>query len=126
MSYRYAHPDWIGHNLLPVHNKYLLVWANTGLQGLIAFALMLLSTAWLAVRRLFIRGLPARTRILLGGFLCALCGYAFHMNTESFSSRANGQILWFLIAMIAALSRLALQQAPAEERATLAPGKRGA
>jgi O-antigen ligase len=122
MSDKYAHPKWIGHNLLPVHNKYLLVWADTGLQGLIAFALMLLSTAGLAVRRLFIRGLPAPTRILLGGFLCALCGYAFHMNTEGFSSRSNVQILWFLMAMIAALSRLALQQAPAKEPAGLAAG----
>jgi hypothetical protein len=125
MSYKYAHPNWFGHTLLPAHNKYLLVWADTGLQGLIAFALMVLSAAWLAVQRLFIRGLRAPMRILLGGFLCALCGYAFHMNTEGFSSRANVQILWFLLAMIAALSRLALQQAPGQEQGTLARGQRG-
>jgi O-antigen ligase len=126
MSDKYAHPNWVGRNLLPVHNKYLLVWSETGLHGLIAFALMLLATAWLAVRRLFIRGLPAPIRILLGGFLAALCGYAFHMNSEAFSSRATNQLLWFLIAMIAALGRLALQQAPAEERGALLAGRREA
>ena len=125
MSDKYAHPNWIGHTLSPVHNKYLLVWADTGLQGLIAFVLMLLSAAWLAVRRLFTRGLPTRMRILLGGFLCALCGYAFHMSTEGFSSRANVQILWFLMAMIAALSRLALEHPPTEERGALPARHRG-
>jgi O-antigen ligase len=125
LSDKYAHPNWIGHSLLPVHNKYLRVWTDTGPQGLIAFALMVLSTAWLGVRRLFTKGPPMRLRILLGGFLCALCGYAFHMNTEAFSSRPNGQILWFLMAMIAALSRMALKQAPARDSGALRAARRG-
>ena len=122
MSDKYAHPNWIGHNLLPAHNKYLMVWAETGLQGLFAFVLMVLSAVWLAVRPLFKKDLPAPMRILLAGFLCALCGYAFHMITESFSSRANVQILWFLMAMIAALSRLALEPPSVEGRGALGGG----
>jgi O-antigen ligase len=106
MSDEYAHPNWVGRNLMVVHNKYLLVWAETGPQGLAAFVFLMLSTVWLARRWLFRTNLPPNLVILAASLLGAFLGYAFHMITEAFSSRANVQIMWFLIAMIVALDQL--------------------
>ncbi len=110
MSDRYAHPAWVGHTHVPVHNKYLLVWAETGLQGLLAFVLLLVAPIWLARRWLFRTTIPSRLRILAASFLGMLAGYAFHMNTEGFSSRANVQIFWFVLAMSAAINQLIIQE----------------
>jgi hypothetical protein len=43
-------------------------------------------------------------QVIVAGLLGALAGYAYHMSTEGFASRGNLQILWFLIALIAAIS----------------------
>ncbi len=109
MSDRYAHPNWVGHTLMVVHNKYLLVWAETGIQGLMAFVLLLLATAWQTRRWLFRTNLPPDLLIPAAGILGAFLGYAVHMFMEGFSSRANLQILWFLIAMSMAMDQLIFQ-----------------
>lgn len=106
MSDKYAHPNWVGHELLPVHNKYLLIWAETGILGLAAFGLLLIATAWQARRWFFQTNLPPHLLIPTAGLLSAFLGYAFHMSMEGFSSRANGQILWFLVAITVALNQL--------------------
>jgi O-antigen ligase len=124
MSDKYAHPNWVGHTHYPVHNKYLLVWAETGLQGLVAFAFVLLATAWYTRRWLFRTGQQPKFTILGAGFLSALAGYAFHMNTEGFSSRPNVQILWFLVGMITALTQL-IQNMPAAEQQRALAGSSG-
>jgi O-antigen ligase len=122
MSDEYAHPNWVGHNLLSVHSKYLLVWADTGIQGLAAFVLLLLATVWTTRRWVFRTNLPPPLFILAAGILSAFLGYAFHMTTEGFSSRANTQILWFLIALTVALNQLIFpSRREAEQQDTLAP-----
>ena len=113
MGDQYAHPNWVGRSHLPVHNKYLLVWSETGPQGLVAFVLLLIAAAWQAGRWLFQSKEPAHLSILVASFLGALVGYALHMTTEAFASRANIQILWFIIAMIVAVDKLVAQTAPA-------------
>jgi len=113
MGDRYAHPNWVGRTHQPVHNKYLLVWSETGPQGLVAFVLLLIAAAWQAGRWLFQSKKPAHLSILFASFLGALVGYALHMTTEGFASRANVQILWFIIAMIVAVDQLVAQTDPA-------------
>lgn len=115
MGDRYAHPNWVGHTHYPVHNKYLLVWAETGIQGLVAFVLFLLAAMWQA-RHWFFRGdVDRRLGIMGAGLLSALAGYAFHMATEGFSSRANVQILWFVVAILVAVTQLLMGAGPAGE-----------
>ena len=115
MSDKYAHPNWVGHTLYPVHNKYLLVWTETGPQGLIAFSLVLIAAAWQARRWLFRfrTGIAPHLLILAVSLLGAFAGYAFHMTTEGFASRSNVQILWFIIAMMVAVNRLIAETEPA-------------
>ncbi len=124
MSDRFAHPNMVGHTLYVVHNKYLLVWAETGLQGLIAFALFLLFTMWQAGRILFRKGLALEYTVIAAGLLGALVGYAYHMTTEGFASRVNLQILWFMVALVAAYGPIVETQIAQE--ASTAPDTIGA
>ncbi|MBN1813856.1 MAG: O-antigen ligase family protein [Anaerolineae bacterium] len=125
MSDRYAHPNWVGHRHTPVHNKYLLVWAELGPQGLAAFALLLLATAWQARRWLFRKDVSPAQYIIASGFLVALVGYAFHMNTEGFASRANVQILWLIIALIVVSSHFSFADCNCSVRGTRPSARSG-
>jgi O-antigen ligase len=109
MGDKYAHPNWVGHTHYPVHNKYLQVWTETGPQGLVAFSLLLIAAAWQARRWLFRTGIAPHFFILAAAILGALVGYAFHMRTESFSSRATLQQLWFIITMTVVVNQLIAQ-----------------
>jgi O-antigen ligase len=106
MSDRYAHPNWVGHVHYPVHNKYLLVWAENGIFGLIAFLILFISAIWQAGRYAFKKDLEPEIAIIPASFLAALMGYALHMAFEGFSSRPNLQILWFVFALIMAVNHL--------------------
>ncbi|MBN1449857.1 MAG: O-antigen ligase family protein [Anaerolineales bacterium] len=109
MSDKYAHPKWVGHTLYPVHNKYLLIWSETGLHGLIAFLLLLFSATWKALRYLQRPGIADRFYIPGASLLGALAGYSFHLSTEGFGSRSNLQVFWFIIALIVAVDWLSGQ-----------------
>lgn len=112
MSDKYAHPNWVGHKLYPAHNKYLLIWAELGPQGLVAFLLLLVATAWQARRWLFGTGICSSLFILAAGLLSAFVAYAFHMTTEGFASRANVQILWLVIGITVAVNQLISKTEP--------------
>ena len=111
---KFAHPNWVGHTKYPVHNKYLLTWAELGLHGLIAFILLLLSAVIQAVRQLIKCKQDVHLAILPASLLAAFISYALHMATEGFSSRANMQILWLLLALITAVNPIIEQSLPAK------------
>ena len=84
-----------------VHNKYLLVWIETGLLGLVAFLVMVstgLRDGFYIWRR--------RDRFLapLGfGFAVAILGQMLHMNVDIFNSRTQVQLLWAMLGAVAAI-----------------------
>ena len=92
--------DW----LFVVHNKYLLVWAETGLVGLVAFVGFLaatLLTGW--------RGWQLRDRLLSPlalGFTAAIVAHLVHMAVDLFSGRPQVQTLWLSAALLAVIDRL--------------------
>lgn len=90
------------------HNKYLLVWAETGLVGLLAF-LAILGTGCrcsLAVWRMKDSALSA-----LGlAMVAALAGHSLHMGADIFNSRAQVQLLWCLLGLAAAVYKLSQQE----------------
>lgn len=106
MKDRYAHPAMVGHRHLPVHNRYLMIWAETGIQGLIAFVLLLIAPIVQARRWLFAKGPPSHLVILGITILGGLVTFMVHMRSESFNARPQDQLLWFLIAALVITNRL--------------------
>ncbi len=91
-----------------IHCKYLLVWVENGVLGLIAFVMMLINglrygwVAWLQ-----------RDRLLapLGlAFSAAIAGHMVHMSVDIFNSRTVVQLLWVVLGITAAIYKLSLSQ----------------
>jgi putative inorganic carbon (HCO3(-)) transporter len=97
-----------------IHNKYLLVWVELGLFGFLAFLWFLLAACVRALRAL-VRARDARSSITITGLLAALVVYLSHMASDPFGARARPQFMWFIIALIAAVSQLARQGAKRTE-----------
>jgi len=100
----YHTPATFGAWLSPVHNKYLLVWSETGTLGilfLIWFYLAICKTALMAWKR----GDPTISLLALG-FLAAIVGRTAHMSVARFDSRAQGLLLWTFAGIIAAIGNL--------------------
>ena len=90
--------DW----LFTVHNKYLLVWAETGIVGLAAFLWFLIATIRQGWRQ-WKRSDPLLSPLALG-FTAAIVGQMGHMFVDIFSSRPQIQLLWVVAALIAVMS----------------------
>jgi len=92
-----------------VHNKYLLVWAETGILGLAAFLLLLFVTVT--------RGIACTRRgdRLLGPLAAGLCasiiGLIAHMSVESFNGRSL-ELFWVFAALLLAASRFSAESTP--------------
>jgi putative inorganic carbon (HCO3(-)) transporter len=93
-----------GEWLYTVHNRYLLVAAETGLGGLLAFLWFLAVT----IRRGWVRW--RRSDVVLSplalGLTAAFAGQMLHMLVDIFNSRSAVQLLWVVAALIAAMSRI--------------------
>jgi len=87
--------------LYAVHNKYLLVWAETGIGGLLAFIWFLLAT----IRRGWdCWNLKDRFLSPLAfGFTAAIAGQMVHMFVDVFNSRPQVQLLWLVAGLITAM-----------------------
>lgn len=92
-----------------VHCKYLVVWVETGIIGLVAFLLVVSGgirdgmSAWFS-----------RNRYLgpIGfGLAVAIAGHMLHMIVDIFNSRTQVQTLWALLGTVAAIRMIAIQEA---------------
>jgi putative inorganic carbon (HCO3(-)) transporter len=101
---QYATSQFSGAWLHVVHNKYLLVWAETGLGGLIAFLLFLAITirwGWQCSR------LNDRLLAPLAlGLMAAILGQMAHMFLDLFNGRAQVQGLWVVASLITVISNI--------------------
>ncbi|MGE0757929.1 MAG: O-antigen ligase family protein [Pirellulaceae bacterium] len=86
-----------------VHCKYLLVWIETGIAGLVTFLAVLgngLRHGWSAWTR------RDRSWAPLGlGLVGALAGHMVHMSVDIFNSRTQVQMLWLVLGLAAAVWR---------------------
>jgi O-antigen ligase len=92
--------DW----LYTVHNRYLLVWAETGIGGLVAFIWFFLTTirrGWIGWRL----NDPVLSPVALG-FTAALAARMVHMFVDIFSDRAETQLVWVIAALVVSISRM--------------------
>jgi O-antigen ligase len=101
-----------------VHNKYLLVWTETGLVGLtllLSFVVDTLRRSWLAVK--FGDRMVGLAALALGA---SVIGHLFHMALDVFNSRPQVQFLWTCAGIVAAAHRIAAG-GPASVTATRIP-----
>lgn len=114
-----ASPDFAGVWLYTVHNKFLLIAAESGIFALAAFIWMLIAVARRSV------GPIASAHPLLGpatlGLLAALAGQVVQMMVEPYNGRPSQQMLWTIAALITAAARIT-RAAPA----SVEPASRGA
>lgn len=99
---RYATAEFAREWLYTVHNKYLLVWAESGVLGLAAF----LAFVGVGLRRAAtaFRRSDGLTATLALGFGAALVGQLVHMSVDVFNGRPNVQLLWIVVALVTCLA----------------------
>lgn len=110
MADKYAHPAMVGHTHLTVHNRYLLIWSETGPQGLILFILLLLIPFWRARHWIFNTRLGSELVVLQAGLLAALASHIVHMRSENFNGRSQIYLLWFILTMLAVVHRFIMRE----------------
>jgi O-antigen ligase len=89
--------DW----LYVVHNKYLLIWAESGTVGLVAFLAFYVSAIWTGWR-----GWLLEDRLLSPlalGLMAALVGHLFHMSVDLFTDRPEWETLVMCAAVLSAI-----------------------
>ena len=87
-----------------VHNKYLLVWAETGIGGLLTFLFFIVTAiryGWLTWKA----NHPFLSPIALG-FSAAIIGQMAHMLFDVFHSRPQVQLLWVIAGLLLALNNI--------------------
>lgn len=108
---RYVPPHLAYEWIYLVHNKYMLVWSETGTLGLISFLWLFASALRRAFRLSHSRDLLlSATSIGLFGSLVII---GIHMHFESYSGGAALNQFWLSIAMVAGLREI--QKAYADE-----------
>lgn len=97
--------DWIS----TVHNRYMLIWAETGLFALAAFIWFLLAALARATR--VIRSGDRTVALAAAGLFAGIVANAIHMTVDQFHSRPLIQLLWFVAGLLIALERLSRRDA---------------
>jgi O-antigen ligase len=98
--------DFTGAWLATVHHKYLLVWVETGLVGLIAFVYFLFSIGQRAWR--VFKFEDAFLSPLALGLLASLMAQLIHMNFDKFAARVDVHMLWMFAGLVYAMYRVAM------------------
>ena len=95
-------PDFRGAWIHSVHNKYLLIWAETGVCGIVAFVCFLLAT----MRRGWQAGKSndRLTAALAVGLSAGVAGHMVHMFADTFRGRPAVQMLWLVAGLLFAVS----------------------
>jgi putative inorganic carbon (hco3(-)) transporter len=103
---RYLTSDFREGWLFAVHNKYLLVLAETGIVGFLAFLAFLLD----ALRKgwqCWVHRDPLISPLALG-FAAGIAGHMVHMTVDVFRGRPTQQLLWLLAGLLAAMHRICI------------------
>jgi putative inorganic carbon (HCO3(-)) transporter len=90
--------------LFVVHNKYLLVWAETGILGLAAFLAFLLSAVRMGWQCWKFQDHLLSPLAL--GLVAGIAGHMVHMTADHFRNRPTQQLLWFGAGLLVAMHRM--------------------
>ena len=103
-----------GEFVYTVHNTYLLVWAETGVGGVVVFVWILGSVTGGALRCSRSHGGMLGSAAL--GMAAALIGLMVQMSVDIFRSDAANYLLWLFAGLIVAIGRLEDSSVPALSR----------
>jgi O-antigen ligase len=101
---QYATSEFRRAWLWAVHNKYLLVLAETGIGGLLAYLAFLLSTlrrGW----QCWTFGDPVFSPLALG-LVAGIAGHMVHLSVDLFRDRPLQQLVWLLAGLLVAMHRI--------------------
>ena len=104
---RYLSSEFRQGFLFAVHNKYLLVFAETGAMGLLAFLAFLLGTVrkgWLCWHLC-----DEPLSFLALGFVAGLVGHMEHMTVDVFRGRPTQQLIWLIAGLLTAMFQMRRQ-----------------
>jgi O-antigen ligase len=101
---RYLTSDFREGWLFAVHNKYLLVLAETGIVGLLAFLAFMLD----ALRKGWQCWVHRDSLLspLALGFAAGIAGHMVHMSVDVFRGRPTQQLLWLVAGLLTAMLRI--------------------
>jgi O-antigen ligase len=101
---RYLSPEFREGFLFAVHNKYLLVLAETGAIGLLGFLAFLLGTVRKGWRCWRLSDDPLS--LLALGFVAGLVGHMVHMTVDVFRGRPTQQLIWLIAGLLTAMFQM--------------------
>ena len=91
-----------------VHNKYILIWAETGTLGLIIYLLFLISIYRNVMT--YIRNQKEEHSLVGISVLCSLMAFNLHMIFESYSGGAITFQFWLICGLAVALGRYSVKK----------------
>ncbi|HKV64647.1 MAG TPA: O-antigen ligase family protein [Candidatus Acidoferrum sp.] len=109
---RYLTSDFREGWLFTVHNKYLLVLAETGIVGLLAFLAFLLDALRKGWQCWLCRD-PLLSPIALG-LTVGIAAHMLHMTVDVFRGRPTQQLLWLMAGLLVAMLRICRSNASAD------------
>jgi O-antigen ligase len=104
---RYLTPEFRHTWLFTVHNKYLLILAETGIGGLLAYLAFLLGTARTGWQCWKLQE-PLLSPLALG-FVGGIVGNMVHQAVDVFHIRAIQELLWLVAGLLTAMYRISAE-----------------
>jgi len=104
---RYLTPEFRHGWRFTVHNKYLLVLAETGIGGLLAYVAFLLGTLRTGWRCWKLQD-PLLSALALG-FAAGIAGHMVHLTVDLFHVRPVQQLLWLVAGLLTAMYRISAE-----------------
>jgi putative inorganic carbon (HCO3(-)) transporter len=101
---QYVTPEFSREWLFTVHNKYLLVWSETGIFALAAFLWFLLATLQQGWQTWKLNDHLLSPLAL--GFTLVIVGHMLHMTVDVFNARLFVQMLWLIAGLITAMNNI--------------------
>jgi putative inorganic carbon (hco3(-)) transporter len=106
---QYVTQGFAGRFIYSVHNRFLLIWCETGIGSLLAYLCFLFAAMW-AGFRCWRTGHGIAAPIALGCF-AAIAGHMSHMMVDPFRGFTVTQLLWVLAALAHVSFRLSREKA---------------